>query len=126
MTAREVVDLIKQNAGAPWNERSYRDTFKVGNPDTPVQGIATTMMTTFGMLKRAHEAGLNMVICARGYLLERSRRYERPDGQSALQTQNRVRSEKRHGGVARSRSHAFDEARLHSGRRASFGRHQGR
>jgi len=28
MTAREVVDLIKQNAGAPWNERSYRDTFK--------------------------------------------------------------------------------------------------
>lgn len=62
MTAREVVDLIKQNAGRPWNERSYRDTFKVGNPDTPVKGIATTMMTTFGMIKRAHEAGLNMVI----------------------------------------------------------------
>jgi putative NIF3 family GTP cyclohydrolase 1 type 2 len=62
MTAREVVGLIKQNTGAPWNERSYRDTFKAGNPDTPVDGIATTMMTTFGMLRRAHEAGLNMVI----------------------------------------------------------------
>jgi putative NIF3 family GTP cyclohydrolase 1 type 2 len=62
MTAREVVDLIKKNAGTPWNERSYRDTFKVGDPDIAVKGIATTMMTTFGMLKRAQAAGLNMVI----------------------------------------------------------------
>jgi putative NIF3 family GTP cyclohydrolase 1 type 2 len=62
MTAREVVDLIKKNIGVPWNEQSYRDTFKIGNPDSAVKGIATTMMVTFGMLKRAHEAGLNMVI----------------------------------------------------------------
>jgi putative NIF3 family GTP cyclohydrolase 1 type 2 len=62
MTAREVVDLIKKNAGTPWNERSYRDTFKVGDPDIAVKGIATTMMTTLGMLKRAQTAGLNMVI----------------------------------------------------------------
>lgn len=62
MTAREVVDLIKKNAGMPWNERSYRDTFKVGDPGVTVKGIATTMMTTFGMLKRAQAAGLNMVI----------------------------------------------------------------
>jgi putative NIF3 family GTP cyclohydrolase 1 type 2 len=46
----------------PWNERSFRDTFKIGNPDTPITGIATTMIVTFGMLKRAHEAGLNFVI----------------------------------------------------------------
>ena len=62
MTAREVVDLIRKNQGVPWNERSTRDTFKVGNPDAVVKGIATTMMTTFDMLKRAHAAGLNMVI----------------------------------------------------------------
>ena len=62
MTAREIVDLIKKNAGMPWNERSYRDTFKGGNPDTTVKGIATTMMVTFDMLKRASAAGLNMVI----------------------------------------------------------------
>src|SRR5262249_2721578 len=62
MTGREVVDLIKKNAGMPWNERSRRDTFKVGNPDTTVKGIATTMMVTFDMLKRANAAGLNMVI----------------------------------------------------------------
>jgi putative NIF3 family GTP cyclohydrolase 1 type 2 len=62
MTANEVVDLIKKNVLVPWNERSTRDRFKVGNPDTVVKGIATTMMTTFDMLKRANAAGLNMVI----------------------------------------------------------------
>jgi len=62
MTAREVVDLIKQNAGMPWNERSYRDTFKLGNPDSTVKGIATTVMATLDMLKRANAAGLNMII----------------------------------------------------------------
>ena len=62
MTAREVVDLIKKNFGKPWNERSSRDTFKLGDPDTTVKGIATTFMSTFDMLKRANQAGLNMVI----------------------------------------------------------------
>jgi putative NIF3 family GTP cyclohydrolase 1 type 2 len=57
-----VVELIKKNVGVPWNEQSYRDTFKVGNPDSTVKGIATTVMVTFDVLKRAHEAGLNMVI----------------------------------------------------------------
>lgn len=62
MTGRDVVDLIKKNIGIPWNDRSYRDTFKLGNPDATVKGIATTVMSTFDVLKRAHEAGLNMVI----------------------------------------------------------------
>jgi putative NIF3 family GTP cyclohydrolase 1 type 2 len=62
MTAREVVDLIKKNSGMPWNERSTRDTFKTGDPDAEVKGIATTMMSTFDQLKRASQAGLNMVI----------------------------------------------------------------
>jgi len=62
MTAREIVDLIKKNTGVPWNEQSYRDTFKLGNPDSSVKGIATTVMVTFDMLKRANAAGLNMVI----------------------------------------------------------------
>ena len=62
MTGRDVVDLIRKNIGVPWNEQSYRDTFKLGNPDSPVKGIATTVMVTFDMLRRAHTAGLNMVI----------------------------------------------------------------
>ena len=36
--------------------------FHGGNPDSTVKGIATTMMVTFDMLKRANAAGLNMVI----------------------------------------------------------------
>lgn len=62
MTAREVVELIKKNAATPWNERSTRDTFKAGDPNVTVKGIATTMMVTFDMLKRANAAGMNMVI----------------------------------------------------------------
>jgi putative NIF3 family GTP cyclohydrolase 1 type 2 len=62
MTAREVVDLIKKDIGVPWNEQSYRDTFKFGDPDSNVKGIATTVMVTFDVLKRASQAGLNMVI----------------------------------------------------------------
>lgn len=62
MTAREVVELIKKNHTIPWNDRSRRDTFKAGNPDVTVKGIATTMMTTLDMLKRANAAGLNMII----------------------------------------------------------------
>lgn len=62
MTARGVVEVIRKNQGIPWNSRSTRDTFKLGNPDSVVRGIATTMMTTFDMLKRANAAGLNMVI----------------------------------------------------------------
>lgn len=66
MTAREVVEAIKKNQGVPWNDRSTRDAFKAGNPDTTVTGIATTFMATFDMLKRAQAAGLNMVITHEG------------------------------------------------------------
>lgn len=41
---------------------SYRDTYKIGNPDMPVLGIATTFMSTLDVLQRAHAAGLNMVV----------------------------------------------------------------
>lgn len=62
MTANEVVALIKKNSPRPWNNNSRRDQFKAGNPEVTVRGIATTMMVTFDMLKRANAAGLNMVI----------------------------------------------------------------
>ncbi len=61
MTAREIVDRIRKKAGT-WNEQSFRDVFHGGNPESTVKGIATTMMVTFDVLKRANAAGLNMVI----------------------------------------------------------------
>ena len=62
MTAQEVVDRIRKNLGVAWNERSYRDTFKAGAPETEVRGIATTFMATLDLLQRAHAAGMNFVI----------------------------------------------------------------
>jgi len=62
MTANEVVERIKKNLGIPWNEKTYRDTFKVGDPNTEVKGIATTFMATLDLIQRAHAAGMNFVI----------------------------------------------------------------
>lgn len=62
MTAREIVALIRQNIGVPWNEKSFRDIFKVGNPDIQVKGIAVTCMATLEMIQRAHAAGTNLVV----------------------------------------------------------------
>ena len=61
-TAGEVVARIKANLGIPWRDTTYRDTFKFGRPDTEVKGIATAMFCSFELVRRAAEAGLNMII----------------------------------------------------------------
>jgi len=60
-TAREVIAAIQQHVGVPWQKETV-DTFKAGNPDTPVTGIAVTMMATLDVLQRASAQGLNLVI----------------------------------------------------------------
>ena len=62
LTAAQVVELIKKNLNMTWNDKTYRDTFKAGNPDTPVKGIASCFMSTFDVIKRAQAQGLNFVI----------------------------------------------------------------
>lgn len=61
LTARQVIDRIQKNVGVPWRSQTV-DTFKAGDPDTPVTGIATTMMATFDVLRRAAARGDNLVI----------------------------------------------------------------
>lgn len=61
LTARQVTERIQQNIGVPWAEQTV-DTFKDGDPDTPVTGIAVTMMATLDVLQRAAAAGANLVI----------------------------------------------------------------
>jgi putative NIF3 family GTP cyclohydrolase 1 type 2 len=61
LTARDVVERIKQNIGVSWADETV-DTFKDGDPATPVTGIAVTMMATFDVVKRAAAAGANLVI----------------------------------------------------------------
>ena len=60
-TAREVIAAIQDHVGVPWNADTV-DTIKAGNPDTPVTGIAVTMMATMDVLQNAAGKGLNLVI----------------------------------------------------------------
>ncbi len=60
-TAREVIAAIQEHVGVPWNADTV-DTIKAGNPDTPVTGIAVTMMATMDVLQHAAAKGLNLVI----------------------------------------------------------------
>jgi putative NIF3 family GTP cyclohydrolase 1 type 2 len=61
LTARQVIERIQAHVGVPWSSDTV-DTFKAGNPDAPVTGIAVTMMATLEVLKRAAAAGNNLVI----------------------------------------------------------------
>src|SRR5579863_4408863 len=61
ITARQAVERIRKNVGVPWREPTV-DTFKAGDPDTPVEGIATSFMATLDVLKRSAAAGKNLVI----------------------------------------------------------------
>jgi putative NIF3 family GTP cyclohydrolase 1 type 2 len=61
LTARQVIERIQAHVGVPWRSETV-DTFKAGDPDTRVTGIATTMMATYDVLVRAAGAGKNLII----------------------------------------------------------------
>lgn len=64
LTAGEIVERIKKNLGVPWpaDDPTYRDTFKIGGPDSVVAGIATSFGGNLRVLQLAQKAGLNMII----------------------------------------------------------------
>ncbi|GAB3262111.1 hypothetical protein GCM10027347_27580 [Larkinella harenae] len=61
ITAGQVIDRIKTQVGIPWREQTV-DNLIAGTLETPVKGIAVTMMATLEVLQRAAAKGLNMVI----------------------------------------------------------------
>ena len=61
LTAQDVVERIRANAGVPWRERTV-DGFKAGDPATVVTGIATTVMATMDVLRRAAAARQNLIV----------------------------------------------------------------
>lgn len=61
LTAAQVIEQIKSHVGVPWQSQTV-DTFKAGNPDTPVTGIATTFAATMDVLQRAAASGKNLII----------------------------------------------------------------
>ena len=74
VTARQIVERIQKKVaeeGVKWNTSGRKfgdrvfytvDTFKAGNPDTEVTGIATSFMSTLAMLQRAAAAGKNFIV----------------------------------------------------------------
>ena len=60
-TAQEIIDRIQKHVGVPWVTPTV-DTFKAGDPNEKVTGVAVTMMATFDVLKRAAAEGKNLVI----------------------------------------------------------------
>lgn len=80
-TAREIIDRIKAEVGVPWRAQTV-DTIKAGDPETPIMGIATTMMATFDVLERAAKAGQNLVITHEPTF------YSHLDGVDVLQKEN--------------------------------------
>jgi putative NIF3 family GTP cyclohydrolase 1 type 2 len=61
LTARRIVERIQANIGVPWRTETV-DTFKAGNPDAVVRGVATTVMATLPVLERAAAAGRNFIV----------------------------------------------------------------
>lgn len=61
LTARAIVERIQQNVGVPWRTQTS-DTFKAGNEDAVVTGIATTVMSTYGVLQKAAASQRNLII----------------------------------------------------------------
>jgi len=61
LTAGEVVDRIRKEVGIPWRTQTV-DHIVAGDENTPVHGIATTMMATLDVVERAAAAGKNMIV----------------------------------------------------------------
>jgi putative NIF3 family GTP cyclohydrolase 1 type 2 len=61
ISAQQIVERIQKEVGVPWNAETV-DTFKAGDPHTPVTGVAVTMMATLDVLQRAAAQGDNFVI----------------------------------------------------------------
>ena len=61
LTVGAVIARLQEKLGVPWREGSI-DGLKAGTPDAIVTGIATTVMATADVLRRAGSAGRNLVM----------------------------------------------------------------
>jgi len=61
LTAQQIVDRLKSAIGVEWRAQSA-DGFKAGDPATVVTGIATTVMATTDVLRRAAASSQNFIV----------------------------------------------------------------
>jgi putative NIF3 family GTP cyclohydrolase 1 type 2 len=61
LTARQVIERIQKQVGVPWRAETV-DTFKIGDPETVVKGIATSFSGTLDVCQRMVVSGKNLLI----------------------------------------------------------------
>lgn len=61
LTAAQVIDQLQKRAGVPWREGDV-DGIKAGTAETLVTGVATTVMATADLLRRAAATGRNFIV----------------------------------------------------------------
>jgi putative NIF3 family GTP cyclohydrolase 1 type 2 len=61
VTAQQVADRIRSAVGVAWRPQT-NDGFKAGDPSTVVTGIATTVMASTDVLRRAAAVGQNLIV----------------------------------------------------------------
>ena len=61
LTANQMIERIQKQVGVLWRSRTV-DTFKAGNPETLVEGIATSFSATLDVCQRAAASGKNLII----------------------------------------------------------------
>ncbi len=61
LTAQDVVERMKANLTCSWSKETV-DTFKTGDPDDQVTGIACTFTASIEVLKEAAARGCNLII----------------------------------------------------------------
>ena len=61
LSANQIIDLIKKNVTCPWSAQTV-DTFKSGNPDDFVTGVAVCMFADMKVLQQAVADKCNLII----------------------------------------------------------------
>ena len=61
LNANQIIDLIKKNVTCPWSSQTV-DTFKSGNPDDVVTGVAVCMFADMNVLQQAVANKCNLII----------------------------------------------------------------
>jgi len=80
ITAQQIIDRIQKHVGVKWTMPTV-DTFKAGDPNEKITGVAVTMMATFDVIKRAAAEGKNLVITHEPTF------YSHQDGTAELESQ---------------------------------------
>jgi len=63
VTAQEIVDRVRKAVGGEWKTDTV-DSFKAVEPTSPVTGVVTTSLATIDVMRRALEAGANLIVTA--------------------------------------------------------------